>query len=98
MPQSVEQNEVVDCAANRVDVYACLFQLSGVCLALIAQWIVLCSDDERGRQALELVGAGAERRNIRIVARLRAGGVELPSILVIRFSIDAGIGRRNKSA
>ena len=75
MPQSVEQNEVVDCAviANRVDVYACLFQLSGVCLALIAQWIVLRSDDERGRQALELVGAGAERRNIRIVARLRAG-------------------------
>ena len=57
MAQRVQQHEIVDRAvvANRVDVDARLLQLSGVSLALVAQRIVLRGDDERRRQALQLL-------------------------------------------
>jgi hypothetical protein len=42
MAQRVQQHKIMDGAviANRVDTHAGVFQLSGIRLALIAQWIV----------------------------------------------------------
>src|SRR5215470_13021800 len=111
MAQRVQQHEIMNRAvvANRVDVYARLFQLSRVCLALVAQGIVLRGDDEGGGQALELINAGAKRRHIRIVTGSCLGSIEVPTIfhestrqksaravLLIGRRIDAGVGRRNK--
>jgi hypothetical protein len=83
MAERVQQHEVVDRAvvANRLDSYACLFQLAGICLALVAQRIVLRGDDECGGQALELVDAGTEGWHIGIVAGLGVGSIEVPAIL-----------------
>src|SRR5262249_13165799 len=54
----VQQHEIMDRAvvADRIDIDAGLLELAGVGLTLVAQRVVLRSDDERGRQSLELFG------------------------------------------
>src|SRR6476659_2740891 len=59
----VQQHEVVNRAvvANRGDRHSGILQLPCVSLTLVAQRVVFRGDDERRRQALELVDAGAKR-------------------------------------
>ena len=102
------EHEVMDRSVvpDRIDLHAGLLELAGISLALIAQRIVLWGDDQSLGQPLQLVRAGAQRRDIGVVAGGLVRSVYIPAILHERTSeeatgavfavglgIDAGVGR-----
>src|SRR5262249_57539254 len=82
LADGVENHEVVNqpVVASRGDRDAGLLEIASVRLALVAERVVLGSDDERRGQTLELLPGGTERRDVRIVAGLLVRGGEGPAV------------------
>src|SRR5262249_56087728 len=94
LADGVENHEVVNqpVVASRGDRDAGLLEIASVRLALVAERVVLGSDDERRGQTLELLPGGTERRDVRIVPGLLVRGVEVPAVLHERAWEEAARG------
>ena len=66
--------------ARRRDCDTGVHELVGIRLTFVSKGIILRSDDECRRQALEFFVAGTERRYVWIVARLLVRRIKIPAI------------------